>query len=61
MPKEERDVEIFVVANDFDAPKHAMCLWSVEGVDHHCREKVQHGMQHSILTRFTSKPRFSGY
>ena len=24
MPKESRDVEIFVVANDFDAPKHAM-------------------------------------
>ena len=24
MPKEERDVEIFAVANDFDAPKHAM-------------------------------------
>ena len=24
MPKEERDVEIFAVANDFDAAKHAM-------------------------------------
>ena len=40
MPKEERDVKIFVVADDFDAPKHAMQQWSAEGVNHHCCQKV---------------------
>ena len=29
MPKEERDVKIFVVANDFDDPKHVMQQQSV--------------------------------
>ena len=44
------EVEIFMVANDFDAPKHAMQQQSVEGVDHHHCQKVRHGTQHGILT-----------
>ena len=50
MPKEARDVKIFTFANDFQAPKHASQWQSAEGVDHHHRQKIQHGMQHSILT-----------
>ena len=50
MPKELRDVEIFMVANDFNAPKHAMQQQSAEGVNHHHHQKVQHGTQYSILT-----------
>ena len=50
MPKESRDVEIFMVANEFDAPKHAMQWQSVEGVNHHHHQKVRHGTQHSIST-----------
>ena len=50
MPKEERDLKIFMVANGFNAPKHAMQWRSVEGVDHHHCQKIQCGMQHSIST-----------